>query len=156
MEALDRRRSITDAEADKMLYDDQLQEIPWVGAGRGFPAKFRRCTLPWGKAVLFLTPGYAQGMTGGVVSNESLTLVVQGFTNDGRYAVNCHLVIHHPSLPDSLLDKSQSGKVEFDFDNDDEKAAQWLDSQPDDSFQPTFLQYQTFLQSLQITGSTKS
>jgi hypothetical protein len=52
---------VTDEEADKILYQNQLQEIPWQDAGRGFPAKIRRRAFSWGKAVIFLTTGYAQG-----------------------------------------------------------------------------------------------
>jgi hypothetical protein len=142
--------SMTNDEADKILYQDQLDEIPWQDAGRRFPAKLRRRAFPWGKAVIFLTTGYAQGPMGGLVNNEMLTFVVQGITNNGRYGVNGHFAIHRPNLPNSAEDKNRNGKVIFDIDKQGESAAKWLDTQPDDSFEPTFLQYETFLESLRI------
>ena len=66
-----------------------------------------------------------------------------------------HFGIHHPKLPSSLEDKNLNGKVRFDFGDEDEKAAKWLDAQPDDSFEPKFLQYETFLRSLQIEAPAK-
>lgn len=148
--------SMTKGEVDKILYQDQLEEIPWQNAGRAHPVKLRRCAFPWGNAVLFLTVGYSQGHTGEVVNNERLLLVVQGITHDGRYAVHGHFVMRNPRLPSSSEDKSHRGKVIFDFDDEEEKAAKWLGAQPEDSFEPTFLQYETFLQSLQIEPPTKS
>ena len=146
---------LTDQEARRFLYDGDLQrEIPWNNAGRCFHAKLRFRTFPWGKAVMFLTT-YVQDNEGGPVNNDMLVLVVQGFTNDGRYAVNGHFEIHHPELPDSFWDKSTTGKMRIDLQNVDGRAEKWLDSQPDDSFEPTLEQYETFLRALQIAGPTR-
>ncbi len=140
--------------ARKVLNDGQLPEVPSTDAGRCFAAKLRYRTYPWGRAVIFLST-YVQGNTGGPVNNDMLVLVVQGFTNDGRYAVNGHFEIRHPKLPDSMEDKHAEGKAVFDIDHEDEAAEKWLDGQPDDSFTPTFQQYEVFLKSLQITARQK-
>lgn len=108
-------------EAEKILYRDQLDEIPWQDAGRGFPAKLRRRAFSWGRAVIFLTTGYAQGPRGGPVNNEMLTFVVQGITNNGLYSVNGHFSIHHPKLPNSANDKNGNGKRIFDFDKQEKR-----------------------------------
>ena len=141
--------AMTDKEIRSLLYNGQLDEIPWINAGRCFHAKLRRLTFPWGRAVLFLTC-YVQGPGNGL-ANDDLVLTIQGFTNDGRYAVNGRFDIHHPKLTGPWPKRPfKKGMVEFDFDNQDGKAEAWLDKQPDDSFQPTLTQYETFLQSLQI------
>lgn len=134
----------------KMLNDTQLPEIPGANAGRCFHAKIRKKSFPWGDAVLFLT-SYVQGRTGGPVNNDMLVLVAQGFTKDGRYAVNARFEIHHPALPNSSWDKRRKGRAVFSIDDECEEAERWLDAQPDDSFAPTFDQYQQFLSSLEIT-----
>lgn len=136
------------AEMEKLLYNAQLQEIPWNNAGRCFPAKFRRREYPWGKAAIFLTPGYAQGKTGEMVNNRRLKFVVQGITHDGRYMVKGHFSIRHPALPD--ISEDTKGKLLFDFDTEDRKAAQWLNTQPDHVFEPAFSEYEAFLQALRI------
>ncbi|CAN5415843.1 hypothetical protein BH09VER1_BH09VER1_55180 [soil metagenome] len=133
-----------------ILYRRQLSEIPWANAGRCFHAKLRLRTFPWGRALLFITT-YVQGKTGGPVNNDMLVLVVQGLTNDGRYAVNGRFEIHHPKLPDSTWDQRTKEKAVFDLDDQTTQAEQWLDHQPDQTFQPTLHQYDLFLQSLQIT-----
>ena len=138
-----------DAGARTLLAGDNLSEIPWVDAARCFEAKLRRRTFPWGKAVLFLT-SYVQGKTGGPVNNDMLVLTVQGFTDDGRYAVSGHFAIHHPKLPDSLWDQHLKGKAVFDIDDETRQAKAWLDAQPDDTFQPTFASYETFLAALRV------
>lgn len=138
------------ADTQRMLFKDQIPEIPWMNAGRCFHAKLRKKRFPWGDAVLFLTT-YVQGNTGGPVNNDMLVLVAQGLTNDGKYAVNAHFEIHHPSLPDSAWDERRSGKAVFSIDDENEEAERWLDSQSDDSFAPSIGQYEVFLSSLVIS-----
>ena len=135
------------------LNKEQLGEIPWTNAGHCFYAKLRRRSYPWGDAVIFLT-SYIQGRTGGPVNNDMLVFVLQGITNDGRYAVNAHLEIRHPLLPDSLWDKRREGRAVFSIDDETKQAEQWLDAQPDDSFDPTFAQYEKFFDSLRIEHGT--
>ncbi|QIF00823.1 hypothetical protein [Roseimicrobium sp. ORNL1] len=134
----------------RMLYQTQLSEIPWMNAGRCFHGKLRKRTFPWGDAVLFLT-SYVQGSTGGPVSNDMLVLVVQGVTKDGRYAVNARFEIHHPKLPDSTWDERSKGRAVFSINDECQNAERWLDGQPDDAFSPTFEQYELFLNSLEIS-----
>jgi len=139
------------AETNAILYDSQLIEIPYAGAGRASVAKIRRHSFPWGRAIMFLTTGYTQGPTGDTpVNSDSLQFIVQGFTNDGRYAVSCHFGIRQPRLPESADDKKLKGKVIFNWDKEDKEAAKWLDTQADDSFEPTPERYETFLESLRI------
>ena len=137
------------SDARKVLYQGQLSETPWTDGGRCFHAKLRYRDFPWGDAILFLTT-YVQGKTGGPVNNDMLVLVVQGITRDGCYAVNGRFEIHHPQLPDSLWDSHPNGKAVFNLDEESDKAESWLDVQPDDSFSPTFAQYETFLRALKI------
>ena len=128
-----------------------IPEFPHVNGGNCFYGKLRKRSFPWGDAFLYLTT-YVNGITGGPYNNDMLVLVAQGLTRDGRYAVNARLAIRHPKLPDSLWDERLKGKAVFLIDEDwkDPKAEQWLDSQPNDSFTPTFGQYETFLSSLEI------
>ncbi|HEY2799376.1 MAG TPA: hypothetical protein VGI85_02190 [Chthoniobacterales bacterium] len=105
------------------LNKEQLGEIPWTNAAHCFYAKLRRRSYPWGNAVLFLT-SYIQGSTGGPVNNDMLVFVLQGITNDGRYAVNAHLEIRHPMLPDSLWDKRREGRAVFSIDDETKQAKQ--------------------------------
>jgi len=148
-----RSASLLDDQAQKMLYETQLSEIPWINAGRCFHGKLRKRSFPWGDAVLFLT-SYVQGSHGGPVNNDMLVLVAQGFTKDGRYAVNARFEIHHPKLPDSTWDERRHGLVVFSIDDEREEAERWLDAQPDDSFVPTISQYEEFLSSLEISPGT--
>lgn len=105
--------------------------------------------------MMFLT-SYVQGGTGGPVNNDMLVLVVQGFTNDGRYAVKGHFEIHHPKLPNSAHDKSFAGKVYFPIDDEGDRAEKWLDAQADSAFTPSFSQYEALLAALEILpGTTK-
>ena len=127
-----------------------LDEIPWINAARCFHAKLRFKTFPWGNAVMFLT-SYVQGSTGGPVNNDMLVLVVQGLTSDGRYAFNGHFEIRHPKLPESLWDtRHKAKKVYFSIDDDTDAAERWLNAQDDNSFAPTFAQYEKFLAAIQI------
>ena len=135
----------------KMLYEKQLSEIPWMNAARCFHGKLRKVSFPWGDAVLFLT-SYVQGNTGGPVNNDMLVLVAQGLTKDGRYAVNAHLEIHHPKLPDSCWDERRQGRAVFSIDDETEEAECWLDEQSEDLFTPTIGQYEQFLSSLEISA----
>ena len=128
---------------------DSPPEIPWMNAARVFKAKLRVVEYPWGKAVLYLT-SYVQGRTGGPVNNDMLTLVCQGLTKDGRYAVNGKFEIRHPKLPKSLWDERQEGLAVFSIDDDCEEAERWLSAQLDDVFTPSFRQYEEFLSSLVI------
>ena len=137
-------------ETQKMLYKSRLAEIPWMNAARCFHGKIRKRTFPWGNAIMFLT-SYVQGSTGGPVNNDMLELVIQGLTNDGRYAVNGHFEIRHPKLPDSSWDTGSKGKARFSIDDETEAAEKWLDSQNDGSFEPTLDQYESFLAALQIS-----
>ncbi len=137
------------AEAQAELNNSQLSEIPWTNGGNCFYAKLRRRSYPWGKALLFLT-SYIQGSTGGPVNNDMLVLVLQGITNDGRYAVSAHLQMRHPMLPDSLWDKRREGRVVFSIDDETKEAERWLDAQADDSFDPPFGQYERFFEALRI------
>lgn len=133
------------------LHQEQIRgnEIPWINAAPCFHAKLRRESFPWGNAVLFLT-SYVQGKTGGPVNNDMLVLVVQGFTHDGRYAVNGHFEIRHPALPDSLWDKRAKQKTYFDIDEETAQAEAWLDQQDDASFRPAIATYVELLRALQI------
>ncbi|MFM7603729.1 MAG: hypothetical protein ACKO8Z_00850 [Prosthecobacter sp.] len=133
--------------ARTILY--QMSEVPWINAGRCFHSKLRSITFPWGKAVMFLT-SYVQGKTGAPVNNDMLVLVVQGFTHDGRFAVNGRFEIHHPQLPDSVEEKPTAGKRFMDLDEDSDDAEKWLDAQPDESFSPSFQDYEAFLSALEI------
>ena len=137
--------------ARKRLYSGQLAEIPWTNAGRCFHAKLRYHNYSWGKAVSFLTT-YVQGRTGGPVNNDMLVLVVQGFTHDGRYAVNAHLQIENSNLPESLWDKNKD-KVQFSIDDETDQAEKWLDAQIDSSFSPSFSEYNRLLNSLRINSA---
>ncbi|HEV7404074.1 MAG TPA: hypothetical protein VGO11_14135 [Chthoniobacteraceae bacterium] len=130
----------------------QLTEIPWMNAAHVFLAKPRRRTYPWGKAILFLTT-YVQGSTGAPVNNDTLVLVAQGITNDGRYAVNGRFEIRHPKLPVSTYTGRASGKVYFMKDDEYRtgRAGRWLNAQSDDSFEPTFGEYDGFLAGLRIS-----
>jgi hypothetical protein len=143
---------VPDQEALKML-DSPLEEIPRINAARCLLAKVRCRTYPWGRAVLFLTC-YENAISDEPVSNDILTLTVQGFTNDGRYAVNGRFEIHHPKLPGFWPLRARK-IVQFDVEKQGKQAEAWLNGQPDDAFQPTFAQYETFLQSLQITPPLK-
>ena len=134
----------------QVLYNNQLSEIPWTNAGRCFHAKLRLRHFRWGKAVMFLT-SYVQGSTGGPVNNDMLVLVAQGITNDGRYAVNAHFQIRHPKLPETSWDEHHAGRVFFSIDDETAKTEQWLDTQPDDSFEPKLSRYESFLDALEIT-----
>uniref|UniRef100_UPI0037831D00 hypothetical protein n=1 Tax=Prosthecobacter sp. TaxID=1965333 RepID=UPI0037831D00 len=131
------------------LYQKQLSEIPWMNAGRAFHAKLRSRTFPWGRALLFLTT-YTQGPGPGPVNNDMLVLVVQGFTHDGRFAVNGRFEIHHPQLPDSADEKPRVEKHFFDLDEPGDAAEKWLDAQPDESFDPSLQDYEAFLSALEI------
>lgn len=139
---------LSDAEIHNLL-EKQLGEIPWMNAARCFHAKLQRHDFPWGKAVLFITT-YVQGKTGGPVNNDMLALVVQGVTTDKKYAVNGHFEIRHPDLPINLWDKNTGGKAVFDIDEETTQAEKWLNSQPDDSFQPPIQKYIDFLDALTI------
>ncbi len=141
------------SETQAQLNQRQLSEIPWTNAGSCFYAKLRRRSFPWGNAVMYLT-SYLQGSTGGPVNNDMLVLVLQGLTKDGRYAVNAHMEIHHPKLPDSLWDERTEGLAVFSIDDQTKEAETWLDAQPDDSFQPTFRQYEEFFNALRIRRGT--
>ncbi len=143
-------RSPSSENAKAEFLKAKLREIPFVNAGECFHAKLQRHDFPWGKSVLFLT-SYVQGRTGGPVNNDMLILVVQGFTNDWRYAVRAHFSIRHPRLPESLWDKTTKGKVIFDIDEQDDQAEQWLDNQPSDSFQPAIQDYISLLSTLKIS-----
>ena len=138
----------TSADARKLLYSGQLSEIPWMNAGRCFHAKLRYHDYSWGQAISFLTT-YVQGKTGGPVNNDMLVLVIQGFTYDGRYAVNAHFEIQNLNLPDSAWD-TDPNKIKFSIDNQTEQAEIWLDAQPDSSFSPSFSEYNRLLKSLEI------
>ena len=140
-------------EARKKFNDSDPSEIPWANAARCFHGKMAKRTFPWGDAVLFLTH-YIQGKTGGPVNNDMLVLVAQGFTKDGRYAVNARFEIRHPALPDSLWDNRREGRAVFSIDNECDKAEDWLDSQPDASFSPSIGQYEKFLSSLEISAGS--
>ena len=150
-------RNLTDRETplgpadQEMLNQRKRPEIPWINAAKCFYAKLRVRRFRWGKAVMFLTT-YVQGHTGAPVNNEDLVLVVQGFTKDGRYAVNAHIDIHHPKLPDKESDKPHAGKAYFaiDDDNENRKAERWLDAQADDSFELGIGQYEALLDALEI------
>lgn len=132
----------------------ELSEIPHMNAGRCFHGKLRKRVFPWGTAVLFLT-SYVQGNTGGPVNNDMLVLVVQGLTNDQKYAVNGRFEIRHPELPDLDWEARFEGKRKnFSLDDESKEAEQWLDRQPDDSFQPSFGEYEKLLTALVIEGST--
>lgn len=137
-------------ETQAYLNHQQLSEIPWTNAGSCFHAKLRRRSFPWGNALIYLT-SYVQGSTGGPVNNDMLVLVLQGMTKDGRYAVNAHMEIHHPGLPTSLWDKRTEGLAVFSIDDQTQEAEKWLDAQPDDSFAPSFRQYDEFFEALRIT-----
>ncbi len=139
-----------DHQTQAYLNQRQPSEIPWTNAGSCFYAKLRRRSFPWGNAVMYLT-SYVQGSTGGPVNNDMLVLVLQGITKDGRYAVNAHMEIRHPKLPDSLWDKRTQGLKVFSIDDQTDQAQRWLDSQPDDSFDPSFEQYEKFFDSLRIS-----
>lgn len=138
-------------ETQRMLYKSQLSEIPFMNAGRCFHGKIRKCSFEWGQAIMFITL-YVQGNTGGSVNNDMLVLVVQGLTNDGKYAVKAHLPISHPDLPGGIdWKKSEIGKrKDFKIDDDGSTVEKWLDRQADMSFSPTFLQYEQFLSALKI------
>jgi len=146
----------TDVSPQEMHYklEKQLSEIPWMNAGRCFHAKLQKHTFPWGKAVLFITT-YVQGNTGGPVNNDMLVLVVQGLTSDGRYAVNGHFEIRHPSLPINLWDERKKEKAFFSIDDETAQAEKWLDSQPDSSFSPTIQTYISLLNALRIEPKAK-
>jgi len=135
--------------AKTTLYQKQLSEIPWINAGRSFHAKLRSRTFSWGKAVMFMTT-YVQGIGPGPVNNDMLVLVVQGFTHDGRFAVNGRFEIHHPHLPDSAEDKPSVGKRFMDLDEPGDAAEKWLDAQADESFYPSLQDYEAFLSALEI------
>lgn len=137
-------------ETQAYLNQQQLSEIPWTNAGTCFYAKLRRRSFPWGTALLYLT-SYVQGSTGGPVNNDMLVLVLQGITKDDRYAVNAHMEIRHTGLPDSLWDKRTEGLAVFSIDDQTKAAERWLDVQPDDSFRPTFRQYEEFFDALRIS-----
>ncbi|MBA3650373.1 MAG: hypothetical protein H0W66_02540 [Chthoniobacterales bacterium] len=136
-------------ETQAYLNQQQLSEIPWTNAGSCFYAKLRRQSFPWGNALLYLT-SYVQGNTGGPVNNDMLVLVLQGITKDDRYAVNAHMEIRHPGLPDSLWDKRMEGLAVFSIDDQTKEAEKWLDAQPDDSFRPTTRQYEEFFDALRV------
>ena len=124
-----------------------------MNAARAFHAKQRYRRFPWGKSVMFLTT-YVQGGTGGPVNNDMLVLVVQGFTNDGKYAVNGRFEISHLMLPELDWKAEYAGKrMNFSIDDETDKAKRWLDEQPDDSFKPSFQQYEEFLNALEILSS---
>jgi hypothetical protein len=135
--------------ARNILYQKQLSEVPWINAGRCFHSKLRSRTFSWGKALMFLTT-YVQGIGPGPVNNDMLVLVVQGFTHDGRFAVNGRFEIHHPQLPDSAEEKPTPGKRFMDLDEPGDNAEKWLDAQLDESFSPSFQTYETFLSALEI------
>lgn len=127
---------------------NQVQEIPWYNAGRCFHAKVRYRKFPWGKAVMFLTT-YTQGPSGGTLDSDSLVLVVQGLTDDNRYAVNGHFPIRHSKLPDSTHNKHSNDKANCPLEKPD-IAEKWLNGQPDASYDPTFSQYEALLRALVI------
>lgn len=131
------------------LYQKQLSEIPWINAGRAFHAKLRSTTFPWGKALMFITT-YVQGPGGGSVNNDMLVLVLQGFTNDGRFAVNGRFEIHHPQLPDSAEEKPSAKKHFMDLDESGDAAEKWLDTQADESFYPSLQDYEALFSALEI------
>lgn len=131
------------------LYQKQVSEVPWINAGRSFHAKVRSRTFSWGRALLFMTT-YVQGPGSAPVNNDMLVLVVQGFTNDGRFAVNGRFEIHHPQLPDSAGEKPSAEKRFIDLDESGDAAEKWLDAQPDDSFSPSLQDYEAFLAALEI------
>ncbi len=131
------------------LSNPKLNEIPWVNAGRCFEGKVRVRTFPWGKGVLFIT-SYAQGTLGVPVNNEDIHLVVQGLSRDGRYAINGHFKINHPNLPATAWDTGRKGLKIFSIDDEAKLAEKWLDQQPDDSFSPSFQQYESMLQGLEF------
>jgi len=123
-----------------------------MNAARCFHAKARIVDFPWGRAVLFLTT-YVQGPNDSPVNNDMLVLVVQGLTNDGRYAVSGHFDIRHPLLPDTMDDSRAKGRAYFSLEGETEAAEAWLNRQPDDSFRPSFAQYEKLLASLEIKST---
>lgn len=131
------------------LYQKQLSEIPRMNAGRAFHAKLRSRTFPWGEALMFITT-YTQGPGPGPVNNDMLVLVVQGFTHDGRFAVNGRFEIHHPQLPDSADEKPSAEKRFFDLDEPGDAAEKWLDTQPDAPLYPSLQDYEAFLSALEV------
>jgi hypothetical protein len=145
--------SLSNAEIHKIL-EHQIAEIPWSNAGRCFHAKLQKHDFPWGNAILFLTT-YVQGKTGGPVNNDMLVLVVQGFTSDGKYAVNGHFEISHPKLPTNLWDERSRKKAVFSIDDETAQAEMWLNRQPDKSFRPTIQAYIDFLSALWIGQKVK-
>jgi hypothetical protein len=68
-------------------------------------------------------------------ANHNFAFGVDG----GVDSVNGHFAIRHPKLPSSADEKNRNGKVILDIDKQDKQAAKWLDTQPDDSFEPTHL-----------------
>ena len=139
----------TGSPARTALYQKQLSEIPRMNAGRAFHAKLRSRTFPWGKALMFLTT-YVQGSGPGPVNNDMLVLVLQGFTHDGKFAVNGRFEINHPQLPDSAEEKPSAEKRFFDLDEPGDAAEKWLEEQPDESFSPSLQDYEAFLSALEI------
>jgi len=135
----------------RKLLEDQLGEIPWMNAAQAFHGKLRYRKFSWGRAVLFLTT-YVQGITSETIDNDGLILIVQGLTDDGRYAVNGHLEIRHPGLPDSLhFSASPTRRSPLYRQEGWDRAEKWLDAQPDESFEPTIGQYEKFLEALEIS-----
>ncbi len=134
------------AQAGPLRDRPRISEIPWMNASRLFNARVRFHTFPWGKAVLFIT-SYAQSSVNGPVNNDMLTLVVQGLTNDGRYAVNARLELRHPELPESTWDR---GAMRIDIMRNSSQTEEWLERQPDDAFRPAITDYLRLLEGLQI------
>ncbi len=142
----------TDAETFSQFTSGQIGEIPWINGGRSFHGKFRHVEFPWGNAVMFLTT-YVQGPTDSPVNNDMLVLVTQGFSNDGKYAINGRFEIHHPDLPDSIYADIPQGKMLFSLGDECAEVEAWLTAQANDSFEPTITSYEHLLNALVIDGN---
>lgn len=84
----------------------EMPYVPYVDASQAFAARIRHINLQGGKGVVFLTQ---YSIEPSLVSNQGLTYIFQGLTDDGRYYVLATFPVSAPGLPDESSLGSHEG-----------------------------------------------
>lgn len=122
----------------------KIPDLTTVDVEHAFYAKVRYFDFPSVSGVAFLTQ-YTQEPDSVLVSNDDLALVFQGLTKDGRFYVDAHFNLHHPSLPKDL---EAAGRTEKPGAAYLKKAEKQLNDLPEDSFEPSVTRLMAVIQSL--------
>jgi len=122
----------------------KIPDLTTVDVEHAFYAKVRYIDFPSGSGVLFLTQ-YTQEPDSVLINSDDLALVFQGLTKDGRFYIDAHFNLHHPSLP---KDAEAAGKTEQPGTAYLKKAEKQLNELPDGSFEPSIARLTDVIQSL--------